>query len=233
MASRYSSHLFGRMNGRSLWHMSRRRACLLAAVMIGSSACADHGGDQASASPVPTFLTDQTLCEVVPRQLLEDGLCFYPTDFSYWHSPGHNSSRDTFDCHIHGIRMPQGLHSSLDVSYLIGGKFGAGAGSTEFTELDDKGLPRITFDDTQGRGCIWPDKNGGGRIVGGWLYPDADIHTLGIRFYLSDPRTANDENLSLNYDQNDINAMTELLHTLVLAVPPVAAGPSQRLIRRP
>ena len=201
--------------------------------MIGSSACADHGGDQASASPVPTFLTDQTLCEVVPRQLLEDGLCFYPTDLSYWHSPGHNSSRDTFDCHIHRIRMPQGLQSSLAVSYFIGGKLGAGAGGTEFTELDDKGLSRITFDDTQGRGCIWSDDDRGRWIIGAWLYPDVDIHTLGIRFYLNDPRTANDENLSLNYDQNDINAMTELLHTLALAVPPVAAGPSQRLIRRP
>ena len=126
--------------------------------------------------------------------------------------------------------MPQGLQSSLAVSYFIGGKLGAGAGGTEFTELDDKGLPRITFDDAQGRGCIWPDKNGGERIVGGWLYPDADIHTLGIRFYLSDPRIANDENLSLNYDQNDINAMTELLHALVLAVPPVAAGPASERI---
>ena len=126
--------------------------------------------------------------------------------------------------------MPQGLQSSLAVSYFIGGKLGAGAGGTEFTELDDKGLSRITFDDTQGRGCIWPDKNGGERIVGGWLYPDADIHTLGIRFYLSDPRIANDENLSLNYDQNDINAMTELLHALVLAVPPVAAGPASERI---
>ena len=108
--------------------VSRRRACLLAAVMLGSSACADHGDDQASASPVPTFLTDQTLCEVVPRQLLENGLGFYPTAFSYWHSPGHNSSRDIFNCRIYGIRMPQGLQSSLAVSYFIGGKLGAGAG---------------------------------------------------------------------------------------------------------
>ena len=91
-------------------------------------------------------------------------------------------------------------------------------------------MPQITFDDTQGRGCIWSDDNRGRWIIGAWLYPDVDIHTLGIRFYLSDPKTAYDENLSLNYDQDDLNAMTDLLHTLVLAVPPVAAGPASERI---
>ena len=71
--------------------------------------------------------------------------------------------------------------------------------------------------DVEGRGYIWIT-NRNRAITAAWLYPDD--HALEIQLFL-------DETTDYAYDQDDIAAMTDLLHALIPAIPPVAARTDQ------
>ena len=75
----------------------------------------------------------------------------------------------------------------------------------------------ISFDDVEGRGYIWLT-NRNRAITAAWLYPDD--HALEIQLF-----TTGEADYA--YDQDDIAAMTDLLHALIPAIPPVAARTDQ------
>lgn len=77
--------------------------------------------------------------------------------------------------------MPQGLQSSLAVSFFIYLNSARRAGGWSSPNSTTK-LPQVTFD-TQGRSRIWSDDNRGGDIAGPEAQSDVSTsHTLGVRF---------------------------------------------------
>ena len=197
-------------------------ACVLGAValVVGVAGCAGPGLDAASPSPTPTFLAEETMCEVVPSRILVEEMSFRTTDYTFEHRTApwrKNGGADIFSCNLNGRRNSMTTIFRIRIAYWPDATLNASS-PYPFSDLDNDTYHNdpqpVTFDDVEGRGYVWLDKDRQG-LTAAWLYPDD--HALEIQFFTTGTTDA--------YDQDDIAAMTDLLHALIPAIPPVAAGP--------
>ena len=163
------------------------------------------------------------MCEVVPSRILVEEMSFRTTDYAFEHhtSTGENGANtDTFICNLNGRQGSMTATFRIRIAYWPGATLNASS-PYPFSDLDNEppnnDLQPISFDDVEGRGCIWIT-NRNRAITAAWLYPDD--HALEIQLFL-------DGTTDYAYDQNDIAAMTDLLHALIPAIPPVAARTDQ------
>ena len=200
--------------------------CVLGALAlaVGVAGCGCPDIEAAPPSPTPTFLAQETMCEVVPSRILVEEMSFRTTDYAFEHhtSTGENGANtDTFICNLNGRQGSMTAVSRIRIAYWPGATLNASSPSYPFSDLDNNihnnDLQPISFDDVEGRGYIWLTKS---RKIAtaAWLYPDD--HALEIRLFL-------DGTTDYAYDQDDIAAMTDLLHALIPAIPPVAARTDQ------
>ena len=190
--------------------------CVLGALAlaVGVAGCGGPGVGAASPSPTPTFLTQETMCEVVPSRILVEKMSFRTTDYAFEHhtSTGENGANtDTFICNLNGRQGSMTATFRIRIAYWPGATLNASS-PYPFSDLDP-----ISFDDVEGRGYIWIT-NRNRAITAAWLYPDD--HALEIQLFTNGEA-------DYAYDQNDIAAMTDLLHALIPAIPPVAARTDQ------
>ena len=177
-----------------------------------------------SPSPSPTFLDEQAVCEVTSTDALREAVSFQTVDYEYWHdSYPKKPDQNSFQCRIRGRDASANLSpTAFYISYEPGGYLDAIGGIRPFTDLDGEGHDPLVLDGVEGRGYMWLDSpNVDGVITSvdaAWLYPDN--HALEIQLFL-------DGTTDYAYDQDDIAAMTDLLHALIPAIPPVAARTDQ------
>ena len=199
--------------------------CVLGALAlaVGVAGCGCPDIEAAPPSPTPTFLAQETMCEVVPSRILVEEMSFRTTDYAFEHhtSTGENGANtDTFICNLNGRQNSLPIISRIRIAYWPGATLNASS-PYPFSDLDNEppnnDLQPISFDDVEGRGYIWLTKS---RKIAtaAWLYPDD--HALEIQLFL-------DGTTDYAYDQDDIAAMTDLLHALIPAIPPVAARTDQ------
>ena len=194
------------------------------ALAVGVTGCGCPGIGVASPSPTPTFLAQETMCEVVPSRILVEEMSFRTTDYAFEHhtSTGENGANtDTFICNLNGRQGSMTAVSRIRIAYWPGATLNASSPSYPFSDLDNNihnnDLQPISFDDVEGRGYIWLT-NRNRAITAAWLYPDD--HALEIQLF-----TTGEADYA--YDQDDAAAMTDLLHALIPAIPPVAARTDQ------
>lgn len=199
----------------------RSWVCMLGVLVMGGAGCGGPGLDAASPSPTPTFLSQETMCEVVPSRILVEEMSFRTTDYAFEHRTApwrKNGSADIFFCNLKGHRNSMTAVFRIRIAYWPDATLNASS-PYPFSDLDNDTYHNdpqpVTFDDVEGRGYVWHDKDRQG-VTAAWLYPDD--HALEIQFF------TNGE-VDYAYDQDDIAAMTDLLHALIPAIPPVAAGP--------
>ena len=193
------------------------------ALAVGVAGCGCPDIEAAPPSPTPTFLAQETMCEVVPSRILVEEMSFRTTDYAFEHhtSTGENGANtDTFICNLNGRQGSMTATFRIRIAYWPGATLNASS-PYPFSDLDNEppnnDLQPISFDDVEGRGYIWIT-NRNRAITAAWLYPDN--HALEIQLFTNGEA-------DYAYDQDDIAAMTDLLHALIPAIPPVAARTDQ------
>lgn len=181
-----------------------------------------------SPSPLTTFLNDESLCGVVPAQLVRDAFSFRPTDYEYSHSSySGRPGQDDFDCRIRGMGGSGDLMLSVFyISYRPGGYVDI-HGRQSFDDLDEEGYDPLVLNDVEGRGYIWSTDSTGTGVITDiqfvWLYPDS--HVLQFQLFVEKPNQG--------YGEDAVEGMRALAAVVVPSVPPIAAGPDQRYTRVP
>lgn len=200
------------------------RLALCAVLAISMSACAVTGRPEATpSSPTtaePVFLVDETLCEAVSHQLLKDELSFQVEDYTYEHKAfidQNGENADTFNCNLYGQQSPPGSRYGLRIGYAPKGKLNANSNGGHFSDLDSLEMKSLTFEGIEGRGYVWLRQDNS-HLSAAWLY--TDNHALEITLF---PET----DLKHTYDDTTVRGMRTLLKELIVAIPPVAAGPDR------
>ena len=76
-----------------------------------------------SPSPSPTFLDEQTVCEVTSTDALREAVSFQTVDYEYWHDSYPNKpDQNSFQCRIRGRNASANLSpTAFYISYEPGG----------------------------------------------------------------------------------------------------------------
>lgn len=104
--------------------------CVLGALAlaVGVAGCGGPGVGAASPSPTPTFLTQETMCEVVPSRILVEKMSFRTTDYAFEHhtSTGENGANtDTFICNLNGRQGSMTATFRIRIAYWPGATLNA------------------------------------------------------------------------------------------------------------
>lgn len=199
---------------------------LCTALAVGLMGCGGAGRTtpSPSASPEPTYLTEEILCDAVPNDLLKDQLSLKVRFYHFQHSSDVDQNGLTvnyFECRLYGDQSsPQGTFGLL-ISYNPYEQLELS--HTEFSSLDEKGLDETTFDGIDGRGYVWVGE-GGTHLKAAWLYPDSQALEITLFHINSNDRI---------YSEDDLERLREVLKELITTIPPVAAGPAQRPLMVP
>ena len=200
-----------------------------AALALGPAGCA-RGNGAAEASPSPTFLDEQAVCEITSTDALREAVSFQTVDYEYWHDSYPNKpDQNSFQCRIRGRNASANLSpTAFYISYEPGGYLDAIGGIRPFTDLDGEGHDPLVLDGVEGRGYIWLSRpNIDGVITGvdaAWLYPDN--HVLEFQYFI---RGRPDH----GYDDTTLEGVRTLMTTIIPTVPETAAGPDQRYTKVP
>ena len=200
-----------------------------AALALEPAGCA-RGNGAAEASPSPTFLDEQTVCEVTSTDALREAVSFQTVDYEYWHDSYPNKpDQNSFQCRIRGRNASANLSpTAFYISYEPGGYLDAIGGIRPFTDLDGEGHDPLVLDGVEGRGYIWLSRpNIDGVITGvdaAWLYPDN--HVLEFQYFI---RGRPDH----GYDDTTLEGVRTLMTTIIPTIPETAAGPDQRYTKVP
>ena len=208
-------------------HRTRHSTALIAcitAVILAACTGPGAGVSSPSASPEPTYLTEEILCDAVPNDLLKDQLSLKVRFYHFQHSSDVDQNGLTvnyFECRLYGDQSsPQGTFGLL-ISYNPYEQLRLS--HTEFSSLDEKGLDETTFDGVDGRGYVWVGE-GGTLLEAAWLYPDSQVLEITLFHINSNDRI---------YSEDDLERLREVLKELITTIPPVAAGPAQRPLMVP
>ena len=208
-------------------HRTRHSTALIAcitAVILAACTGPGAGVSSPSASPEPTYLTEEILCDAVPNDLLKDQLSLKVRFYHFQHSSDVDQNGLTvnyFECRLYGDQSsPQGTFGLL-ISYNPYEQLRLS--HTEFSSLDEKGLDETTFDGIDGRGYVWVGE-GGTHLKAAWLYPDNQALEITLFHINSNDRI---------YSEDDLERLREVLKELITTIPPVAAGPAQRPLMVP
>lgn len=199
---------------------------LCTALAVGLMGCGGAGRTtpSPSASPEPTYLTEEILCDAVSNDLLKDQLSLKVRFYHFQHSSDVDQNGLTvnyFECRLYGDQSsPQGTFGLL-ISYNPYEQLELS--HTEFSSLDEKGLDETTFDGIDGRGYVWVGE-GGTLLEAAWLYPDNQALEITLFHINSNDRI---------YSEDDLERLREVLKELITTIPPVAAGPAQRPLMVP
>ena len=208
---------------------SMLRVVSCAALALGPAGCA-RGNGAAEASPSPTFLDEQAVCEVTSTDALREAVSFWTTGYDYSHSSYPNKpDQNSFQCRIRGRNASANLSpTAFYISYEPGGYLGHTGGRHPFTDLDGEGYDPLVLDGVEGRGYIWLSRpNVDGVITGvdaAWLYPDN--HVLEFQYFI---RGRPDH----GYDDTTLEGVRTLMTTIIPTIPETAAGPDQRYTKVP
>ena len=207
---------------------SMLRVVSCAALALGPAGCA-RGNGAAEASPSPTFLDEQAVCEITSTDALREAVSFQTVDYEYWHdSYPKKPDQNGFQCRIRGWEPDRENSPTLDILYMPGGRLNNIGGDRPFTDLDGEGHDPLVLDGVEGRGYMWLDSpNVDGVITGvdaAWLYPDN--HVLEFQYFI---RGRPDH----GYDDTTLEGVRTLMTTIIPAIPETAAGPDQRYTKVP
>ena len=200
-----------------------------AALALGPAGCA-RGHGAAEASPSPTFLDEQAVCEVTSTDALREAVSFQTVDYEYWHDSYPNKpDQNSFQCRIRGRDASANLSpTAFYISYEPGGYLDAIGGIRPFTDLDGEGHDPLVLDGVEGRGYIWLSRpNIDGVITGvdaAWLYPDN--HVLEFQYFI-------EGRPDHGYDDTTLEGVRTLMTTIIPTIPKTAAGPDQRYTKVP
>ena len=200
-----------------------------AALALELAGCA-RGNGAAEASPSPTFLDEQAVCEITSTDALREAVSFQTVDYEYWHDSYPNKpDQNSFQCRIRGRNASANLSpTAFYISYEPGGYLDAIGGIRPFTGLDGEGHDPLVLDGVEGRGYIWLSRpNIDGVITGvdaAWLYPDN--HVLEFQYFI---RGRPDH----GYDDTTLEGVRTLMTTIIPTIPETAAGPDQRYTKVP
>ena len=204
------------------------RVVSCAALALGPAGCA-RGNGAAEASPSPTFLDEQTVCEITSTDALREAVSFWTTGCDYSRSsypkkPGRNG----FQCRIRGREPDRENDSKVSMLYMPGGRLNNIGGDRPFTDLDGEGYDPLVLDGVEGRGYIWLSRpNIDGVITGvdaAWLYPDN--HVLEFQYFI-------EGRPDHGYDDTTLEGVRTLMTTIIPTIPETAAGPDQRYTKVP
>ena len=198
-------------------------ACV--ALALGPAGCA-RGNGAAEASPSPTFLDEQTVCEITSTDALREAVSFWTTGYDYSHSSyPKKPDQNSFQCRIRGWEPDRENSPTLNILYMPGGRLND-IGDRPFT--DGEGHDPLVLDGVEGRGYIWLSRpNIDGVITSvdaAWLYPDN--HVLELQYFI---RGRPDH----GYDDTTLEGVRTLMTTIIPTVPETAAGPDQRYTKVP
>ena len=199
-----------------------------AALALELAGCA-RGNGAAEASPSPTFLDEQTVCEITSTDALREAVSFWTTGYDYSHSSyPKKPDQNGFQCRIRGWEPDRENDSKVSMLYLPGGRLNNIGGIRPFTELDGEGYDPLVLDGVEGRGYIWLSRpNVDGVITGvdaAWLYPDN--HVLEFQYFI-------EGRPDHGYDDTTLEGVRTLMTTIIPTVPETAAGPDQRYTKVP
>ena len=200
-----------------------------AALALELAGCA-RGNGAAEASPSPTFLDEQAVCEVTSTDALREAVSFQTVDYEYWHDSYPNKpDQNSFQCRIRGRDASANLSpTAFYISYEPGGYLDAIGGIRPFTDLDGEGHDPLVLDGVEGRGYIWLSRpNIDGVITGvdaAWLYPDN--HVLEFQYFI-------EGRPDHGYDDTTLEGVRTLMTTIIPTIPETAAGPDQRYTKVP
>ena len=198
-----------------------------AALALELAGCA-RGNGAAEASPSPTFLDEQTVCEVTSTDALREAVSFQTVDYEYWHdSYPKKPDQNGFQCRIRGWEPDRENDSKVSMLYMPGGRLND-IGDRPFTDLDGEGHDPLVLDGVEGRGYIWLSRpNVDGVITGvdaAWLYPDN--HVLEFQYFI-------EGRPDHGYDDTTLEGVRTLITTIIPTIPKTAAGPDQRYTKVP
>jgi len=198
-----------------------------AALALELAGCA-RGNGAAEASPSPTFLDEQTVCEVTSTDALREAVSFQTVDYEYWHdSYPKKPDQNGFQCRIRGWEPDRENDSKVSMLYMPGGRLND-IGDRPFTDLDGEGHDPLVLDGVEGRGYIWLSRpNIDGVITdvdAAWLYPDN--HVLEFQYFI-------EGRPDHGYDDTTLEGVRTLMTTIIPAIPETAAGPDQRYTKVP
>ena len=208
---------------------SMLRVVSCAALALGPAGCA-RGNGAAEASPSPTFLDEQAVCEVASTDALREAVSFWTTGYDYSHSSYPNKpDQNSFQCRIRGRNASANLSpTAFYISYEPGGYLDAIGGIRPFTDLDGEGHDPLVLDGVEGRGYMWLDSpNVDGVITSvdaAWLYPDN--HVLEFQYFI-------EGRPDHGYDDTTLEGVRTLMTTIIPTIPETAAGPDQRYTKVP
>ena len=200
-----------------------------AALALGPAGCA-RGNGAAEASPSPTFLDEQAVCEITSTDALREAVSFQTVDYEYWHDSYPNKpDQNGFQCRIRGRDASANLSpTAFYISYEPGGYLDAIGGIRPFTDLDGEGHDPLVLDGVEGRGYIWLSRpNIDGVITSvdaAWLYPDN--HVLEFQYFI-------EGRPDHGYDDTTLEGVRTLMTTIIPTIPETAAGPDQRYTKVP
>jgi hypothetical protein len=196
-----------------------------AALALGVTGCA-RGGGAAEASPSPTFLDEQAVCEITSTSALRDLLSFWTTGYDYWYG-GSTPEQSGLRCRIRGWEPERENSPTLDILYMPGGQLN-NIGDRPFTDLDGEGYDPLILDGVEGRGYMWLDSpNVDGVITDvdvAWLYPDN--HVLELQYFIKGRPDH-------GYDDSTLEGVRPLMTTIIPAIPEAAAQPDHRYAKVP
>ena len=203
------------------------RVVSCAALALGPAGCA-RGNGAAEASPSPTFLDEQTVCEITSTDALREAVSFQTVDYEYWHDSYPNKpDQNSFQCRIRGREPDRENDSKVSMLYMPGGRLND-IGDRPFTDLDGEGYDPLVLDGVEGRGYIWLDSpNVDGVITdvdAAWLYPDN--HVLEFQYFI-------EGRPDHGYDDTTLEGVRTLMTTIIPTIPETAAGPDQRYTKVP
>ena len=200
-------------------------SCAALALALELAGCA-RGNGAAEASPSPTFLDEQTVCEITSTDALREAVSFWTTGYDYWYG-GSTPEQSGLRCRIRGWEPDRENDSKVSMLYMPGGRLND-IGDRPFTDLDGEGYDPLVLDGVEGRGYMWLDSpNVDGVITDvdvAWLY--LDNHVLEFQYFI-------EGRPDHGYDDTTLEGVRTLMTTIIPTIPETAAGPDQRYTKVP